>query len=291
MVFKFLFKPKAKIEIQSQYKSLPGALLPLQIRLTTQEEIKAQEVRAELIGEETYYVTETYRDSKGHMRTRVVQRNDTIARITKTVAEQPTFIQGAEQQWSLSLQLPSDAPPTCCGKVVNIRWTLKAVLDVPKRPDQSQEMPLHVLCPSPQVSNMSVLPAEKTFDDVILNLKAPQVASAGETLVGQLTLQMKDKLSVQGIRVELVRAEDAGDRKAEEVISKTEISGSTSFNQHEAPSFEFFLDIPAEAPPTARSPHSNLCWKVKAVIDRKMKTDFNVEQEVLVYDASEPTDK
>jgi len=103
MVFKFLFKPKAKIEIQSQHKSLPGALLPLQIRLTTQEEIKAQEVRAELIGEETYYVTETYRDSKGHMRTRVVQRNDTIARITKTVAEQPTFIQGAEQQWSLSL--------------------------------------------------------------------------------------------------------------------------------------------------------------------------------------------
>jgi len=286
MVFKFLFKPKVKIEIQSQHKSLPGALLPLQIQLTTREEIKAQGVRAEIVGEEIYYKRE-YRRHGVHY----VKRDETFASIIQTVAEQPTFIQGAEQKWSSSIQLPSDAPPTCHGKLVNIRWTLKAVLDVPKRPDQSQEMPLHVLCPSPQVSNMSVLPAEKTFDDVILNLKAPQVASAGETLVGQLTLQMKDKLSVQGIRVELVRAEDAGARKADEVISTAQISGAASFNQHEAPSFEFFLDIPAEAPPTARSPHSNLCWKIKAVIDRKMKTDFNVEQEVLVYDASEPTDK
>ena len=133
---------------------------------------------------------------------------------------------------------------------------------------------------------MSVLPAEKIFGEVTLILKAPPVASAGDTLKGQLTLQIKEKLSIRSIRVELVQVEEAGARKADEVISTTQISGAASFNQNESPSFEFSLDIPAEAPPTVICRHSNLRWKVRAVIDRKMKTDFNVEQELLVYNAS-----
>ena len=240
MGFKFLFKPKAKIEIQSQNNNCPpGTSLPFKIRLTTQEDIKAKEVRAELIGEEVYYVNETYHDSKGHLQTRVVRRNNNIASIIKTAAENPVFTQGAEQQWDLSLQLPSDAPPTCCGKVVNITWTLKAVLDIPNRPDQSHEIPLQVL--SPRIQEISILTTEKTFNDVILNLTAPSAGAAGKTISGQLRLQVKDRLSVQSIRVELVQVEDAGVRKANELISKIIISDSTSFNQQEAPSFNFLL--------------------------------------------------
>ena len=291
MVFKAFVKPKAEVGLQAKDTYLPGAELPAEIRLTTQEEIKARELRAELVGEETYYVKETHINSKGHAHTRTVKKNATFASITQTVAQAPTFSQGADQKWNISLQVPPNAPPTCGGKYVDIRWTLKTVLDVPNRPDQSKEMILRVLCPPPRVSGMSAVPAEKSYDDVTMSLQVSQVACAGETLVGRLTLQVKNKLSPRSIRVELVRDEDAGAHKADEVIAKAEISGSASFNQQEVPSFDFTLAIPAAAPPTAVCAHSNLRWKVKAVIDRKMKTDFNVEQEVIVYNAPAPAGK
>jgi len=201
------------------------------------------------------------------------------------VAEQPALSQGVEQKWSSSIQLPPDALPTCRGKWVNIRWTLKAVLDVPKRADLSYGKPFHVSCLSTQLSDMPVLPAEKVFNQVTLMLKAPQAISAGTTLKGQLVLQLKDNLSISSIRVELARVEKAGSRDADEVISTAQCSGAASFNQNDSPSFEFSLDIPAEAPPTAICKFSSLRWKVRAIVDRKMKTDFNVEQELFVYNA------
>ena len=283
MVFDSLFKPKGKIELQSKDGCLSGALLPVEIRITPEEEIIPRAVRAELIGEETYYVTETHRDAKGNVRTHVVPRTDTFASIIQTVAEQPSLLQGMEQKWSCSMQLPADAPHTCRGKLVNIRWTLKGILDVPKRGDLSQEKPIHVFCQSRQISDGSLLPAEKIFDEVTLILKTPQVASAGTTLKGQLTLQVKDKLSIRSIRVELVQVEEAGTRKGDEVISTTQLPGAASFNPNESPTFEFSLDIPASAPPTITCKHSSLRWKVRAVLDRKMKSDFNVERELLMY--------
>ena len=282
MVFKSIFKPEGKIQIQAPDSILPGALLPVEIRITTEEEIQPRELRAELVGEETYY--EKTQRGNGYM-----TMHFTFARIVQTVAEQPALFQGVEQKWNCSLQIPPDALPTCRGKWVNIRWTLKAVVDMPKRVDLSQGKPLPVFCPAPHVSNMPVLPAEKAFAQVALNLEAPQVISAGNSLKGQLNLQIKENLSVNSIRIELVQAEDAHDRKANQVVLSIKISDEASFSQNESPSFPFSLDVPAGAPPTAVCKHSNLHWKVRAVIDRKMKTDFNVEQELFVYNAPKLT--
>ncbi|MCX6006241.1 MAG: hypothetical protein NTZ34_03155 [Chloroflexi bacterium] len=290
MVFKSPFKPKGNLGLQSQDTILPGATLPLEIRVTPEEEVQPREVRAELTGEETYYATERhYRN--GHYETHTVTKTNTFAKINQTLAEQPTLFKGVEQKWNCSLQLPPDAPPSCRGEVVNICWTLKAVLDVPKRADLSQEKPLKVVCPAPQMSENPAMPAENSYKEAALILKAPQVASTGSTLKGQLTLQVKDKVSIRSIRVELVKAEKAGVRGGDKVVSTTQISGTASYNQSESPSFEFSLDIPAEAPPTVLYGSSNLHWKVKAVIDRKMTTDFNVEQELFVYNAPKVTAK
>jgi hypothetical protein len=283
MVFDSLFKPKGKVGLQSKEKCLPGDVLPMEILVTTEEVIKPRELRAELVGQETYYVTETHRDSKGNIRTHTVPRTETFASTIQTVEELPDLLKGVEKKWSHSVQLPADAPHTCQGKVVNIRWTLKAVLDVPKRGDMSQENSLTVLCLSPQITDMSFSPSEKIFGEVILVLKAPQIAYAGHPLKGQLTLQVKEKMSIRSIRIELVQVEEAGVRKSDEVISTIQIPGAESFNPNESPSFDFSLDIPAEAPPTTFGKHSNLRWKIRAVLDRKMKTDFNVEQELIVY--------
>lgn len=284
MAFGPLWGPKGKLMLEAQGKSLPGELIPVGIRVTAEDEIKPREVRAELVGEETFYVTET-RHAGGHVSARTVQKNERFASIIQTVAEQPSLSKGVEQKWGCFLQLPSEAPPTCRGKLVNIRWKLKAILDVTKRADLSQEKLLHVFCQPHKTNRISALLTEKTFREVTLILEAPPVASVGDTLICHLTLRVKEKLNIHSIRVELVRAEEAGTRRVHEDISKTQVSGAESFGQNESPSFEFSIDMPAEAPPTAICRRSSLRWKVRAVIDRRLKSDFNVERELYVDNA------
>jgi hypothetical protein len=285
MVFGSLFKPKGKLVLQAQDISLPGELVPLDIRVTAEEEIKPNAVRAELVGEERYFKTEMRGDGKGHSRPHTVEKNETFTRIVQLVAEQPDLSQGMEHKWNSSVQLPADAPCTCRGKLVNIRWTLKAILDVPKRADLSQEKPLHVFCRPPGGAT-PVPTAEKTFGEVSLSLKAPAGAVAGTSLKGQLTLQITDKLTIRSIRIELVQVEVAGTRREDTVVATAQVSGETAFSPLESPSFSFSLPIPADALPTSVCTHSSLRWKVKAVIDRKMKSDFNVEQELQVFNSS-----
>jgi len=286
MVFKSLSYPEGKIVGQAPDSVLAGALIPIEIRVTIEEEIEPRALRVELVGEETYYVRSHSKHSAS-----IRHQDYAFATITHTVAEQPALSPGVEQKWNCSLQIPSDALPSCRGKWVDIRWTLKAVLDVSKRIDLSLAKTLQVFCPPPKISNMPVLPAEKAFGQVALSLKAPQAVTAGNALKGQLALQIKEKLDIRGIRIELVQAEDAQARKADQVISTVQVSGEAIFNQNESPSFEFALDVPAGAPPTAVCKNSNLRWKVRAVIDRKMKTDFNVEQQLFVHNAPKLTDK
>lgn len=262
---------------------MPGTSIPVSVNLTPHEEVKPREVRVELVGQEIYYVRQTYTDSKGHVHTRVVRKNNTFARIARTVAQQPVLFTGAEQRWRTTLAVPPDAPPTSKGKLVNISWTIKAVMDVPMRHDQSEEIPIQILSIPPQSGDG--MTAEKIFDDCVLNLEAPFIAGADETLIGALVVQTKQNLKVRGIRVELIQSEDAGARKSEQVISEQQISGAVSLNPYESPSYKFALAIPAGAPPTAISPHSSLRWFVRATLDRRLRRDFNVQQQLLIYHA------
>lgn len=280
-----IFKPRGKLVLQLQENTVPGEVIPFDIRVSAEEEIMSREIRVELAGLETYYVTESYSDGKGNRRTRTVQRNELFAHIVRTVVEQPNLQNGSDQKWTSSLQLPHDALPTSSGKLVNIRWVVKGVLDVPKKGDLSEEKVLKVFSMTPQNAEISITPAEKSFGEVTLSLIVPPAATASRTLKGQLILGVKEKLNVRGIRVELVRIEEAGSRKADDVISSAQVSGEVSFNSGESPAFEFSLDLPASASPTAVGRHSSLGWKVRAVLDRKMKTDFNVEQGLRIYNA------
>jgi hypothetical protein len=280
-----LFKPKGKLMLQSLDNALPGAVIPVDIRVTADEDINPREIRAELIGDETYYVRETHRDSKGHVSTHIAKRNETFAKIVQTVVEGPSLPQGTDRKWSSPVQIPANAAPTCCGKVVNIRWTLKAVLDVPKYADLSEEKPLNVFSRPGQGGDISIVPVEKSFGEVTLVIIAPPVATVSHPLKGQLTLQVKEKLNIRGIRVELVQVEEAGAKNSSEVISTAQISGERSFNPGESPVIEFSLDIPAGAPPTVIGSRSRLDWKIRAVLDRKMKSDFNVERDLVLYNA------
>lgn len=283
MAFGSIFKPNGSILIQAPDQSLQGKQISLNIMVTPEEDLKPREVRVELVGEEVYYKTEHHTDSKGHTKLHTVKKDEPFTSIIQVVAGQPVLLKGTEQKWDCLLQLPADAPCTCLGKLVNIRWTLKAVVDLPNRADLSQKKSIMVLCQPQQLSSSSSASAEKSFGEVTQLLTAPVTAVSDGTIKGRLSLQMKEKLQIRGIRIELVQSEVAGTKTSEEIIAKMQVAGESSFSPYDAPSFDYSLDIPAAVPPTSICKNSSLRWKVRAVLDRKMKTDFNVEQEIQIY--------
>ena len=285
MALSLPFQPKADIDLQSDASAFPGAALPVRIRLTPREEIKPREVRLELVGRETYYVRQHSGGKNGG--TRIVRRNSDFNLITRTLAQQPVLTRGIEQYWDTALALPPEAPPTSRGKLVDVRWALKSVIDIPMRPDHSSEVPVLVYKLPPQSEASAPAPAGKAFDECLLKMEAPHVAAAGDTLIGHLHLEMRKEINVRGIRVELISYEDAGARKESAVAASRQVAESLAIGPHEMRSFEFALSIPVDSPPSMVSPHSSLRWVLKVSLDRRFRGDFNIEQEVLVYNAPE----
>ena len=285
------FKPKAELEVRTRETCLPGVSLPVEVVVCLQEQLKPREVRLELVGEESYYVQETQAGPKGQTHIQTVQRVNAFTRVPYTVLEQPSLTPGVEASREVTIQIPIDAPPSCRGKVVDVHWTLKAVLDVPGRRDQVRELPLQVMR-SPfsarQDNEARIgLPAAKSLDDCSLTLDVPRMVAAKGVVSGRLQLKAQRKFQVRGIRVELVRQEDAGAEQADDVVAHQDLSGSVSFNATESPSFAFSLPLPSVVAPTMVSPHSSLRWQVRAVLDRRMRSDFNIEQDVFIYNAPE----
>jgi len=291
---RFLFKPKSQLQLHTAETCLPGASLPVEVSVCLQEQLKPREVRLELVGQETYYVQETHYGPKGQVQTRTVRKVNAFAKVTHVVLEQPSLTPGVEASREVSLQVPFDAPPSCQGEVVDVRWTLKAILDAPGRRDQVQEVPLQVLRAAPAEvdpgkEGKAWLPVEKSFEDCALTIEVPAVLGARGTVSGRLLLKTNRPFQARGIRAELVRLEDAGARRSEEVLVHQNLSGPISLNPYEAPSFAFSLPLPQVVAPTMASPHSSLRWQVRAVLDRRLRTDFSIWQDVFIHNAPEPS--
>ena len=287
MILPFLSKAKAELEMHAEERCLPGAHLPVEVRLRLKKELKPRQLRLELVGQERYYVRKLTRIGSRQQEEQVVA---TFARLSHVVAEQGSFGPDADQRWNISLPVPLDAPPSCRGQLVNVCWTLRAILDVPSRRDQVKEMSLQVLNTAPiHIANSradgSPPSTEKSFEECTLTLESPQVLAPGALLLGRIRIQMMHRLQVRGIRVELVQHEEAGDSSTERIVKSKKLSGQAVFNPNESHCFEFSLILSPDAPPTMVSPHSSLRWRVLAVLDRRMRTDFNVEQDVYIHNA------
>jgi hypothetical protein len=281
------FKPKAAISLAVPENALPGAQVPVDINLVAHEQINARGVRLELVGRETYYVKHTHTDKNG-THTTIVKKEEAFSRTEQYVSERPVLVPGAEQRWKGTVNVPPNAPPTCKGKLVDIEWTVKSVLDVQNRPDQLHESTLKVF----RLPVTSFVPVETArihqFSDLSMRLEVPRVLADRDVLIGSLQIETKKAFSLRSIRVELVRQEEAGVRKSEEAEVTQSIAGATSFSAFDSPSFDFSLTVPENAPPSMTSPHSHLRWVLKATLDRQMRKDFNIEEEILLYNAPEP---
>lgn len=85
MAFGSLLKPKGSIKMQATENSMPGQQISLDINVVTEEDLNPRQIRAELVGEETYYKTETVSHGR-HRNTRTVKKDEPFASVVQVLA-------------------------------------------------------------------------------------------------------------------------------------------------------------------------------------------------------------
>lgn len=326
------FESKNELEIRTSKACLTGASLPVEVIIRSKEPLNPLEVRLELIGEETYYVERENRLPKGQLILEVVKKLNRFIRLPCIVPEQLSLTPGVEVSCEIEVQVPIDAPPSCFGKVVDMHWILKAVLDMPGYHDQSKELPVQIMsalistkqekgnlhlrsstdgftqfhqqiqnkdkADTPQMYEVDFstyrtqeveedaerdLRGEKTYRDCILILKTPEGMLSNGAVSGSFQIQVLHEFQVNGIRVELEKLENANVKYTRDIVARQDLCGPTLLNITDSYCFTFSLPLPPDAPPTTVTPHSSLSWQVRAILDRKLRKDYCVERDVIIY--------
>jgi len=179
--------------------------------------------------------------------------------------------------WNVRLSIPDDAPPSVKGAAAEISWQVRVSLDIPGAVDIHREQGLVV---SPLVPDPSPpAAAEKLFNQCVASLSFPSpTVRAGETVEGRFTVQVRQDLSVESIRVQLECWERSGEKEANTVKDlvwlKTEKWSATGWLHMETESlttnqvleWPVRLHIPKNALPSMAFHDTEVVWRAKGIV-------------------------
>ncbi len=294
-MFDFMQGGKANLQLVLDRLNQPywlGETIHATLKLTGEKELKIEQGRIVLLYHEEYQFRRrhVHRDSKGHTSTREESVWTTDEREVKrdVFLDQATIPGGTLKTMEFEFPIPLNAAPTAAGgKIVRIKWLVKATLDRRMAADTQAVVEVPVLTTPPGqfvqagVYGMSNEPAEAE-----LSLSLPVLEFVlGETIEGQLQVCPQKEFDVSEIRVELVRREvvprELG-HQVEEVVPLKAAAGSR-LKPGSNLTLPFRLAIPASAPPTLQTPNSQVNWFVRGVLARRMRKDTSAEQEVAIF--------
>jgi len=113
----------------------------------------------------------------------------------------------------------------------------------------------------------------------------------GETINGRLLIEPRKDLSVSEVRLELVREEhvprDEGNRHTA-IEQKLQLARKTEFQAGIPAVYDFTMHIPDQGCPTRQTRNSRATWMVRATLNRRLRKDFTVGQEIFVYNGPTP---
>ena len=211
----------------------------------------------------------------------------------KTVAEQRFLDPGAiradtPEDHTLSVEIPPTSVPSGEGKITRVRWKVQATLARERTRDISDEAPLEVLSTADQ-DWLEPAPDVESRGECLLAFQLEKRAfGAGEPIEGTLVLTASEGCSVSEVRVELERHENVprnlgnSERVRE---AQAIVAGAVELSPGVPQEFSFRLEVPPDPVPTLETANSRVWWILKAIGARRMRRDYRVEQEVLVYSA------
>tara|TARA_B100000315_G_scaffold243144_1_gene266196 strand:+ start:85 stop:918 length:834 start_codon:yes stop_codon:yes gene_type:complete len=252
----------------------PGDKVEVRASLLPRKSFYAREGRIELVCIETYYVQLSQGAPMQH--TRELWRSATPF-LSETQA-----IEGLPYGGKGILSLPPDAPPTVNGDAADITWRVQAAVDVAGARDIHQHHDVLVLSRVPERSPPET--AEKTYDHCTLSLSlSSTTVEEGETLEGRFRVEVRQNLSVQGIRVELECQEKAKDKEVWIVKDPVLLRNREDLAAGQILEWPIRLHVPRHRLPSTEVHDTLVVWRVKGILDRHSRLDLDVEQKISVY--------
>ncbi len=294
-MFDFIKGGKASLQLVLDRPTQPyffGETIHATLTLTGEKDLKVEEGRIVLLYHEEYQYRRrhVHRDSKGHTSTREESVWTTDEREVKrdVFLGQTTIPGGTRQTLEFDFPIPENAAPTAVGgKIVKIKWLVKATLDRRMAGDTETVVEVPVLTkPVGQYGQPGQFGMSSEPGEAELSLALPFLEFVlGETIAGQFQVCPQKEFDVSEIRAELVRREmvprELG-HQVEEVVP-LKIAAGSRLKPNSNVAVPFRLAIPASAPPTLQTPHSQVHWFVRGVLARRLRKDTAAEQEIAVF--------
>ena len=270
----------------------PGDPVTVRVMISGTPDQRVQAGRVELAFKNRYREEERDYDSDGHSHTRTVTREHTTVAVWQPLPPAPDG-PVAFGEHTVTLQLPPDAPPSAFepdGFGDMVTWEVRAILDRRMAMDPDATIKIHVASFPNQYAHWASSPPVAKSREVPMGLDqlSTRILRPGEQVTGVLTINPQESAKGRTVRVQFERRRtDTPDNKSfTEVASQVELGRDLKLEPGQPLQFPFQIPLPETMPPTFAAPRSYMHWFLEGVVDRKMRSDFVVEAEMVVYTGS-----
>jgi hypothetical protein len=120
---------------------------------------------------------------------------------------------------------------------------------------------------------------------MMLDQLSTRVLRPGEQITGVLTINPRESAKGRAVRVQLQRrrTDTPDNMQSNETAMQVELARDVKLEAGQPLQFPFQIPLPEGVPPTFAAAKSYMRWYLEAVVDRKMRSDFTAEAEVVVY--------
>ena len=259
-----------------------GDELDAHVRLAPKGDYRVRHGRVELVCTETWVqrVDSQYGPSY-HRKTEVLSSEG------ETFMDDQTVRNGVPYSADLRVSVPRDALPTLSGALVQkiepgIAWAVKVDMDVARARDIHESHEVTVAAtPAPRDDRPVPTATESRRGQCALTLELSRgAARSGDRVDGSLRAEPLQNFTASEARVELVREEKFGNTAKNQVVDEATLERDPSLRSGETREWSFSLDVGQVAMPSLKTEKSSVRWLVRAVLDRSLRTDPKVEQEI-----------
>ena len=270
----------------------PGDLINVTVWVAGQPDQRVQAARVELACKNRYRERETDRDSDGSSNTRTVTREHTTVALWQPLPPAPDG-PVAFGEHHVTLQVPPDAPPTVYepsgfGEVLT--WEVRAILDRRMAMDPDATIKIGVHSPPNQYAHWASSPPVAGSHEVPMGLDqlSTRVLRPGEQVTGVLTINPQESAKARTVRVQFERrrTDTPDNMKQTEIAMEVELARDVALEAGRPLQYPFQIPLPEAMPPTFAAAKSYMHWYLEGIVDRKMRSDFVVEAEMVVYTGS-----
>lgn len=292
-MFNFLKGKKTEITITLDRPNgiyYPGETVGVTVEILPDKDLKLQRALVSLMGTEQYEYdsTSSSTDSDGSTTetTSSYWGTNSLYNDEERFIHEATLSGGTPQRYTFQKILPVEALPSCSGKILRVTWGIVVKIDRRLAGDLNAKTELSVRAGAP---GTDVQPGEYGVSsepgEAELAILLPELETAiGQQINGQLRILPKKNFS-GGVRMELVREEHVSydEGKYSEKTYPLNLSGNTEFTAGQQQVVPFQIPIPPDMTPSIQTPNGSISWKIKGVLNRRLRKDTTVEQTVLVY--------